>query len=289
MWTLISGQIISYIFEYLIIKLYKNNFSNKNMSIAEISLGWLFQEHVREDFNMTGGKRFMLKKDFRNRFITNSIKITRNIIFWSHAITTFELGTFLILLSLFFYLIIIQIINVNKQKANYILIELFILLIILIILHQQLKLYVTFFVLVSLLTYLIWTKIVILKKMEYILTELFVVISLTLIITQGLKIYWVFDVFFITRPLMLLLIGIFILLCPFWGSFLIYLFITVYSKKLSLLIKVYSIKILFFSFYIYLTCKLLLKILNFENLNSENFFQELTIKFLLVNCYLFEN
>ena len=51
------------------------------MSLAQITFGWLFQEHVREDLNMTGGKRFMLKKDFRNRFITQSVKIIRNIIF----------------------------------------------------------------------------------------------------------------------------------------------------------------------------------------------------------------
>ena len=121
MWTLISGQLISYIFEYLIFKLFKDKFSNKNMSLAQISFGWLFQEHVREDFNMSGGKRFMLKRDFRNRFITQSVKIVRNVIFWVHTITILELGTWLIFLTILSYLIYIDLIN--KQKIEYVFTE----------------------------------------------------------------------------------------------------------------------------------------------------------------------
>jgi hypothetical protein len=114
MWTLISGQLISYIFKYLIFKLFKDEFSNKNMSLAQITFGWLFQEHVREDFHMTGGKRFMLKRDFRNRFITQTIKIIRNVIFWIHTITTLELGTWLLFLLTLFYLMYVELLT--KQK-----------------------------------------------------------------------------------------------------------------------------------------------------------------------------
>jgi hypothetical protein len=139
MWTLISGQLISYMFEYLIFKLFKNKFSNKNMSLAQITFGWLFQEHVREDFNMTGGKRFMLKKDFRNRFITQSVKITRNIIFWVHTITTIELGTWLIILATLFYLIYLELIT--KQKVEYVFTDHFIFIILLFIITQGCKIY----------------------------------------------------------------------------------------------------------------------------------------------------
>jgi hypothetical protein len=139
MLTLISGQLISYIFEYLIFKLFKNKFSNKNMSLAQITFGWLFQEHVREDLNMTGGKRFMLKKDFRNRFITQSVKIIRNIIFWVHAVTTIELGTWLIILAILFYLIYLELIT--KQKTKYVFTEHFIFIILLFMMTQGCKIY----------------------------------------------------------------------------------------------------------------------------------------------------
>jgi hypothetical protein len=139
MWILISGQLISYMFEYLILKLFKNKFSNKHMSLAQITFGWLFQEHVREDFNMTGGKRFMLKKDFRNRFITQSIKIIRNIIFLVHAITTIELGTWLIILATLFYLIYLELIT--KQKTEYVFTEHFVFVILFFIIVQGCKMY----------------------------------------------------------------------------------------------------------------------------------------------------
>ena len=67
MWNFIAGCLISYTFEYLVVKLYKDNFSNKNISIFGIIIGWLVQEHVRNDFYVTGGKRFMVNQDFRNR------------------------------------------------------------------------------------------------------------------------------------------------------------------------------------------------------------------------------
>jgi hypothetical protein len=139
MWTLISGQLISYIFKYLIFKLFKDEFSNKNMSLAQITFGWLFQEHVREDFNMTGGKRFMLKRDFRNRFITQTIKIIRNVIFWIHTITTLELGTWLLFLLTLFYLMYVELLT--KQKTEYVFTENFIFIMLLFLITQGCKIY----------------------------------------------------------------------------------------------------------------------------------------------------
>jgi hypothetical protein len=139
MWTLLSGQLVSYVFKYLIFKLFKDEFSNKNMSLVQIIFGWLFQEHIREDFNMTGGKRFMLIRDFRNRFIIQTIKIIRNVIFWVHTITTLELGTWLLVLVALFYLICIEL--VNKQKTKYVFTEHFIFIMLLFLITQGCTIY----------------------------------------------------------------------------------------------------------------------------------------------------
>ena len=109
------------------------------MSLAQITFGWLFQEHVREDFNMTGGKRFMLKRDFRNRFITQTIKIIRNVIFWIHTITTLELGTWLLFLVTLFYLMYVEL--VTKQKTEYVFTEHFIFIMLLFLITQGCKIY----------------------------------------------------------------------------------------------------------------------------------------------------
>ena len=109
------------------------------MSLVQITFGWLFQEHVREDFNMTGGKRFMLKRDFRNRFITQTIKVIRNVIFWVHTITTLELGTWLLFLLTLFYLMYIEL--STKQKTEYVFTEHFIFIMLLFLITQGCKIY----------------------------------------------------------------------------------------------------------------------------------------------------
>lgn len=274
MWTLISGLIISNLFEYLIVTLYKNNFSNKSMTIVEIILGWLFQEHVREDFNMTGGKRFMLKKDFRKRFIINTVKITRNIVFWSHAVTTFELGSFLILLFLLFYLFWSQINHIHEQKAKYLIAELFLLFLLLNIIN--IKIYITVFFLLCILTCAIRARTK--NKINYVSKELFIILTITTIINEGLKIYRIFDVFFITRPFVLFSIGIFIWFSIIWLMYLFYFILNKYSKTISLVIKLCYIKTILSFSCLFSTFNIILTIIEFENLNNENFFQELVLK-----------
>jgi hypothetical protein len=141
-WTLLSGHLISYIFKYLIYKLFKDELSNKNMSLAQITFGWLFQEHFRQDFNTTGGKHFLLKRDFRCRFIIQSIKIIINIIFWIHTITTLELGTWLIFLLALFYLVFVKMIT--RIKTEYIYTESFTFIIVLFLTTQGCNLYKLF-------------------------------------------------------------------------------------------------------------------------------------------------
>jgi hypothetical protein len=185
MWTLISGQLISYVFKYLIFKLFKDKFSNKNMSLAQIAFGWLFQEHVREDFYTTGGKRFMLKRDFRNRFITQSIRIIRNVLFWIHTITALELGTWLLVLLTLFYLIYIE--SVNKQKTEYVFTEYFIFTMLLFLITQGCTIYGIFdlffitrpFILFALKLYAVLTILIFGYLLYFILFNISETLSLT--------------------------------------------------------------------------------------------------------------
>ena len=284
MWTLITGLIISYVSEYLLIKLYSNNLLNKDISIAGITFGWLFYEHVPEDFNMTSGKRFMLNWDFRYRFLTQSVMVARNFIFLAQTITTLELGTLLILLSLFLYLIWIQI--KSEQKLKYLFIEFLILFFLLIIFYKKLQMYVTIFVLISFLTYIIWLRLNYEKRAIYVVRELLVFLYFTILLKQGLRIYWVFDVLFITRPFILLFLSIFLYFCIIWVFYLLYLIINKYSKTLSLIIKFCAIKSIFFFSFIVPILKLIITILHFENMHNQNFFQELIIKMIVFNCFI---
>lgn len=199
MWTLISGQLISFIFEYLIFKLFEDKFSNKNMSLAQITFGWLFQEHVREDFNMTGGKRFMLKRDFRNRFITQSVKVIRNVIFWVHTITILELGTWLIALTILFYVIYIDLIN--KQKTEYIFTEHAVFIILLSIITKGCNVYGLFdvffitrpFVIFIIKSYLLFTILWFIYLFYFILIKISKTLSLTIrLYIVKLKIFFFF-------------------------------------------------------------------------------------------------
>jgi hypothetical protein len=284
MWTLITGQIVSYVSEYLLIKLYSNNLSNKDISIAGITIGWLFYEHVPEDFNMTSGKRFMLNWDFRYRFLTQSIMVARNFIFLAQTITTLELGTFLILLSLLLYLIWVQI--KSEQKLKYLFIEFLILFFLLIIFYNRLQIYVTVFVLIFFLTYTIWLRLNYKKKAIYVIRELLVFFYFTILLKQGLQIYWVFDVLFITRPFILLFLSVFLYFCVIWILYLLYLIINKYSKTLSLIIKFCVIKSIYFFFFSIPMFKLIITILHFENMHNQNFFQELIIKTIIFNCFI---
>ena len=236
MWTLISGQLISYVFKYLIFKLFKDEFSNKNMSLAQITFGWLFQEHVREDFNTTGGKRFMLKRDFRNRFITQSIKIIRNVIFWVHTITTLELGTWLVFLLALFYLIYIEL--VTKQKT------------------------------------------------EYVFTEYFIFIMLLFLITQGSTLYGLFDLFFITRPFIFVVLKLYTVLTVIIFGYLFYFVLLNISETLSLTVRLFINKITFILFFLLLTSVLIVTIISQENIINENFFHELTLRTFCFKYYL---
>ena len=89
------------------------------MTIIEKILGWFLQEHIREDFNMTAGKRFMVNADFRNKFLINIVKITRNFIIWSHLITILELITLIFTIFFLLYLTGIHVCSRYGKEYNY--------------------------------------------------------------------------------------------------------------------------------------------------------------------------
>ena len=248
MWTIISGYFISIIFEYLTTKLHKNNLSNKNMSFFEIVLGWLFQEHVRQDFNMTGGKRFMIKIDFRNRFITQSVKIIRNIIFWIHVLNILELGTFIILFCFFTIIFIKKFYDfISRTKTS--------------------KLDITS----------LFLRLFVISKKEILLFVSF----LTFLYFFFFKTYSLFDFFFVLRPFVLLLYLFLNISYIFWFSYLLYNYMLIpYLIKFGKLINVLVYKTHFYLMTIYFISNIMINEINFENITVQNFFKELLFKLL---------
>lgn len=262
MWTFIAGYLTSYIFEYLIIKLHKEKFSNKNISIFGIIIGWFFQEHVRNDFNVTAGKKFMINKDFRNYFLTNILKVTRNFIFWSHIITFFELGTFILLLLFFFIFLPI---NLTKSKVT------------------KLEYFTNLYSrenLDKLLNYKI-------KKIEFNLTSFGVFVALFFIIKEGFKLYSLYDLFFISRPLIILCIYTYLIFSIIWLIYLIYIFINSNFKQIGLIFKLFYLKINYYIFCVLIVINAAVNLINFEYLNTENFYQELLLKLSFFLWYTF--
>ena len=260
MWTIISGYFMSITFEYLTVKLHKHNLSNKNMSVFEIILGWLFQEHVRQDFNMTGGKRFMLKIDFRNRFITQSIKIIRNVIFWIHVLNILELGTFILLFCFFIYIFIIKIKDFKIEIKNIDNINFFKNI-------KSLESIVTFF----------FVHFLTINQKEFFLFLVF----LTFLNIIFFQTYGLFDFFFVLRPFLLLFCLFFNILSIFWILYLIYNYTLMpYILKFGKLVNVMVYKIHFYILIIYFILDLIINEMNSENITVQNFFKEILFKLI---------
>ena len=255
MWTIVSGYFISITFEYLIVKLHKYNLSNKNMSVFEIILGWLFQEHVRQDFNMTGGKRFMLKIDFRNRFITQSIKIIRNVIFWIHVLNILELGTFILLFCFFLYIIVNKfhnyIIKIKKVDNIDFLKNI-----------KSVEFIITFF----------FSQFLTINRKEILLFLSF----LTFLNFIFFQTYGLFDFFFVLRPFLLLFYLFFNIISIFWVVYLIYNYTL--KSFFGRIINVVIYKIHFYMIITYFILELIINEINFENITVQNFLKELLFK-----------
>jgi len=265
MWTLITGISLRKKFEFALIKLHENNFSNKKLSLSSIVTGWFFQEHVLEDFNMTGGKRFLLKRDFRNRFLTQSLKVARNLIFWAHAITTFEMASFILLFSLYFLVFIIVFLQpITEKKIRVFLID-------------------------SINKYKTMTSEDIIAKIIEILykninfTNTFVAIYFYNFFIVVYKTYHWLDYFFITRPFVIIVIYSYLLISIIYLFFLLYIIIMVNEsvKILGLWAKIVFYKFKFHIVNCLIIINLAIGVINNENLQTENFFKEMFVKLIL--------
>ena len=101
-WSLIAGKLMSFMFQFLLIKLFKD-FSFSNFNAIEKSISWFLVEHISDHYSLTSGKFFMINEDFR-RLITNFFKIVRDLIYWSHIITITELFTLVFSVCCLIYL-----------------------------------------------------------------------------------------------------------------------------------------------------------------------------------------
>ena len=239
------------LFYFSTLNFYKNNFSNKNLSIFGKIICWFFQEHVNILHNMSVGKQFMLKKDFRNRFITQTIKIIRNIVLLVYFRNIFELGT-LICLFLYFSYVIALAVNLNIKF----------------VVSRMSFEYLLNFIKSDL-------------KINYRFLVIFVFLKYGL-----LKIYSFFDLVFIFKPFGFILYNLFFLVIFVWHSYLFYFFITTkFCLVFSFLLKMLTQKIELYSLFFLVFFELLLFEFNFENIFTENIFKEIFIKFLLFFCF----
>ena len=247
MWTLLAGLFMSIFFYFSTLNFYKNNFSNKNCSLSGKIVCWFFQEHVNILHNMTVGKRFMLKKDFRNRFITQSIQIIRNIISLVYFRNIFELGT-LICLFLYFSYVIFLVVDSNKKFLGSV---------------------ISFEYLVN-----------------YVRSELTInfrfLVFLAFLKYSVLSVYSFFDFVFVFKPFVFIFYSLFFLIAFLWFIYLFFVFITVkcslvFSFRLKMLIQ----KIEFYFFFFLVFFEVLLREFNFENSFTENIFKEMLVKLCL--------
>ena len=256
MWTLLTGYLLSTFFKNQTIELFGNKFSNETLSFWGILLGWLFQEYTREEFEFTGGKRFMVESDFRNRLFTQSFKITRNLIMYPHIITTLELGTFLLLFG-FFFTILIKIYLPKLKKS---LTELL-----------NTKDYESFLYKNYLLVY---------RNQKFKFSNLALFFSLVFIFKQGFfKIYFWYDTFFIFRPIFFILLVIFELFSFLFFYYLIYTYMIYTSKlKIALILKTLTTKWTIYFIIIGFCLLLFFYDLTVQNITTENFLKEIFFK-----------
>ena len=260
MWTLLTGYLLSTFFKYQTIELFGNKFSNETLSFWGILLGWLFQEYTREEFEFTGGKRFMVESDFRNRLFTQSFKILRNLIMYPHLITTLELGTFLLLFGFFLSILI----KIYLPKLKEVITGLL-----------NTKNYQNFIYKNYLLIY---------RNQKFKLNNLVLFFSLGFIFNQGFfKIYFWYDTFFIFRPIFFILLIIFELFSFFLLNYIIYTYMIYTCKlKIALLLKTLVTKWTIYFINIGFCLVLFFHDLTLQNVTTENFFKEIFFKFFFI-------
>lgn len=213
------------------------------MSLFEVALGWLLQEHIKQDFNVTCGKRFMIKKDFRNRFVTQIVLIFRNILFWIYALNILELGTLLAYILGGVYLFI----NSYNHKINP-----------------------------------FWNKQTFLKLYQVVQKPhcIFFILS-SFVMFLVFKTYCLFDFFFILEPLFCVCILILNILFFITGNYLLFIFFLYATpNKIGKQIYYFIHKLYIYIGVTYIFAVLIISEVRLEITMTENFFKELLFKTL---------
>jgi hypothetical protein len=113
MLTLLLGYSFSVIFEESCYQLFKNNCSYRNLitsdrylTYLEASVGWFYQEHVKPKYDLTGAKKFILEYGFRCNILTHALFVFKYFCTYMHILSILEFGTFLVLWSVYFSILI---------------------------------------------------------------------------------------------------------------------------------------------------------------------------------------
>ena len=266
MWTLLVGYVLSSIFENQTVKLFENLFSNKNLMLIGIIVGWFFQEFTPEEYGIPGGKKFIIDYDYRYRTITQMLLITKRFLFYIHLVSILELGTLLVLIGLYcFILKNIQFFKIDILRIKIKRVMIFIKNIIKDIDLPEFKIS-------RLWSFWTWT-----------FYETVLYSFIFFLIRYGFfNIYSWKDLLFIFRPIFYFLFLLFVLYSLFLFCYLFYLSIMnkIY-KNIALLLKIISKKIIVYFLYWFLILKLIVFDIEIQNLTNENFFKEIFFKVLL--------
>lgn len=111
LWYFFAGKLVTFISYF---SFYNLIVYDKNLSLLCRMNGWIFIEHIFEEYNKTSGKFFLINKDFRS-LITNLLLINRNVLFWSQLLTLIEFLFYIFFLGLLFYCLIYLILKDQKK------------------------------------------------------------------------------------------------------------------------------------------------------------------------------
>lgn len=261
MLTLLLGYSFSVIFDDSIIKLFKNSCSFRILTYTGAGVGWLYQEHIRTKYDMSGAKKFTLEHEFRYRVLTQILLICKYFCVYTHLVSTLELGTLLLLLG--FYSTII----VRSHILQFKIVER-------VFFSNYLKL--IFLEICCIKAYFI-------KILDLPLNDKIFFISLFFLFRYGfLKIYFWLDFFIVIRPFIFLSFMFIVVFSIFLPNYIIYNFLVYNSpKNIALLIKVITKKFIFYFLLFFVFIKLIVSDIDVQNTLNENFFKEIFFKSIL--------
>jgi hypothetical protein len=266
MWTLITGNLLSSIFENQTVKLFEDSFSNKELTLTGIIVGWFFQEFTTEKYGIPGGKNFMIDYDYRYRTIIQMVLITKKFLFFIHLVFFLEFGTFLIIIGLYFV--------ISKKFASFS------------VKTIKIKIKQAIFFMTNILrdidlpgfkisrVWSFWT---------WSFNDTVLFCCMFFLFKYGFfKVYSWKDFLFITRPVLYLIFFSFVFYSMFLLCYLAYLcFIHILIINIALILKAITKKSLVYFFYLSVLIGLVVSDIEVENLTNENFFKEIFFKVLL--------